>query len=178
MGYTIKPGIVEDNEVILNAIYDAMVAGTEARFQVPPDSISRLTYKLREILKNTEIFTEECGGKFAGLGRMVSISVDPQTLDIVVSSKGFTQDKIRRPDEGIVFEQFKQHVARGGSMAMYQFKPSSGFSAEAFERACEGLGWQAVRTARQLADGMIEYAIAVDDRPERRVSKIPEKFRI
>ena len=87
MGYNTRPGLVTENEGILQAIAMAVENGQPLSFSVSRSNISSEQYRLRRLLKAAEIHVDELEGKYAGLGNLVTVRIFPKDSQIIVEPK-------------------------------------------------------------------------------------------
>lgn len=165
MGYGITPGMVESSVDILEIIKANMEKGEPTIFEIKDlSSISREQYRLRRLLKATEILLSEGGGRYAGMGRLVVVRVRAEESKIIVEPKvgsavtgvGSISIKPRRVNEHDIISSMGQ---RKGTLTMLEFYPTDVFVEGDFARELERMKWRLHLTTREeLEGGKLKYA--------------------
>lgn len=87
MGYNVKPGVVERYASTLEQIRICVESGKPAIFPVDhPAHLARLRDQLHWFLRCAKIFTDEAGGRYAGLRDQVRVTVDWQARAVTVAA--------------------------------------------------------------------------------------------
>jgi hypothetical protein len=175
MGYSTNPGLVEGHADILRQIKTAIDLGVEIRFKIPPDQLSSEQYRLRRILKAADVHKTACGGEFAGLGSLVTLSLDAEREEIVVRSRygrslgrasaekgtlptkrydGRRKEPEHFADENDALEVLRKSRA---DMQMLEFSPSPEFDEPTFRQRAESIGWILTDEPIIVEDGSVIF---------------------
>lgn len=131
MGYNPRPSTVTKFAPVLEDIKAAIDSGREINFPAPLEEIPRRRDRLHDILNSAKRFPQREGGRYADLRDRTEVSVDWDAQAIVVRPKHTRQQMASRaPSE---FDAAKQ-LSGGDEAYTLQFKPSSGFDPEYFDR--------------------------------------------
>jgi hypothetical protein len=170
MGYNLRPGIVRENEQTLTAIKIAIETNSKAEFSAPKPELYSLQYTLRRILKATEVYENECEGKFAGLGALVSLNVDLEAGAVIATARAGAKN-VPEPTTPGELQALQQLERTNGSLTVIEFTPSPDYDEEDFSSKCHTRGWLLLPgTIQELETGAIRYTLeAIDstDSPER-----------
>lgn len=142
MGYATKPHLIHENVPLLERILERIDRGEELRFRVEDNAeISSEQYKLRRILAACDNHPLELGGKFARLGKRVTLRIDGTNGLIIASPRTSSSPSLEefRANESDALDFLS---SAKGELTILEFFPSSSFRAEEFERRAEKLGWK------------------------------------
>lgn len=86
MGYGARKGLVEENKATLELIFQCITSGQDCRLQYRPEDVSNQQWTLRRVLKATELFPSEAGGRYFKLNELVRtrIEVEDHTKAYIV----------------------------------------------------------------------------------------------
>lgn len=147
MGYHAKPELVEEWREQLEAARVAVETGEPVTLKT--NDPSRDQYRFRRALKATELFRTECGGRFAGLGALVTLRAVAGGLEIVPKASGKQALTSERPTEFDAIEKLKNY---SGSGPIVEFWPSDMFDEESFKADVQALGYEMVTLQEGLED--------------------------
>lgn len=173
MGYNTNPGMVIDNEDILNTILAAITLGRAVKFNVTTGvNISSEQYRLRRILAATDNHQLALDGRFARLGSLCTIRVLFDEHQLLILPRGQTKGptplslshaKTTELDIPSMLADFP------GSMQVIEFTPSSDFNLPQFKEDLSKLGWILHTTTRtEDDDGIVSFAVERSEPEEAR----------
>lgn len=87
MGYNPKRTHIVDNASMLYDMKNQIERGLEYRFTPDEPDLYRAAWRVREVLKATQVFRAEFEGDFANLAEHVRVTVDPLAFEIVVKPR-------------------------------------------------------------------------------------------
>ncbi len=145
MGYTIEAGMVEQNKRLLSRIDQAVRAGDTLRYPAPRHLLTKYQYQFHQLLKATQVLTDEAGGAFASLRDRTRISLDHKHGAVLFSPKAsaatITAENAAPldPNEEDMLELVRTN--KKNNMLHLEFRPSPEFSIEKFETSLDMMGW-------------------------------------
>lgn len=149
MGYNIRAGLVEENADVLSQIKTAVKDKKVIKYEPPRKDLYTWQWRLRRVLKATEVLRTEMGGEFAGLGELVSLKVDAKEGLLIVEPKGAKPGiklKQVRTDEKDALQALESY---SGKLFKLEFFPSPSFDEDELVQRAKEIGWNVISTAKQ-----------------------------
>jgi hypothetical protein len=88
VGYNYRLSVVEANEELLRSIEQAVIEGVPLVFDSEDlDELMRLRYKILEVLKCAEVFSEALEGRYSDLKSRVSVRLDAKARSLIVEAR-------------------------------------------------------------------------------------------
>ncbi|MCP1392620.1 MAG: hypothetical protein J5I35_07660 [Methanothrix harundinacea] len=156
MGYSLRKGLVEENVELLEGIRIALETTGSARIPVEdPGELYAKQYSVRRLLKATDIFKSEAGGKYAGLGSQVRVTVQAEKGELVIlPRKSRTSIEVIEADEVAALEDLKHYP---GTMTNLVFSPSDDFDEETLVLLAKREGWRVDTASKRVEGRRISY---------------------
>lgn len=142
MGYNPTPRIVTRYAETLEEIKATIDSKREIYFEPSPtQNLQSLSEQIANILRSARMFGDELDGRYQDLRDRTTVSVDWDKMRVVAKPKDSHTPKgrlnSRPPDERDALAS----LGSASSPANLEFKPSSNFNPDRFERQVNALGW-------------------------------------
>lgn len=169
MGYYIKREHVERNLKLLQNIRDHLNRGEILTLTYENESPSRIEYKIRNVLKSAETYTEF---GFSDLFDKVTLSVKGNSILVKPRYPGVTSYGDVVDESGAL----QQVINQSGTVGQIRFRPSPSYNEQAIREAVDSLGW-IVDSIRSDGSDLI-MVISRDEIQEPRSSRRDTAFDI
>lgn len=169
MAYYIRKGLVEENIETLEMIYRVIRDGREQAFKAPsPSKMNSIRHQFRKLLAAADRLPHEAGGKYKGLAASTEISLDWDSMRVIVRPKDSAPEYTPvLPGEEDMLELVKSYT--GQVCQLKGFVPPDDL--DAFDHKLQQLGF---RLARDVNTG--EYAQISEDEELGTVLMLAERI--
>lgn len=139
MGYNERPGLVEEWQDVLEDIRRGVEKGETVVMET--EDPGRDAYRIRRALKASEVYRNECGGRYAGLGSVVKLSTGAGKVEIAPrgGAAHLHAQRLTEFDALVKVQEFT------GTVGNAEFYPSDKFNPEQFVKQVAALGYQVER---------------------------------
>lgn len=175
MGYWITRSLISDNKELLQDILDALNSDQTLELDVPIESLSKMQWGIRNILKSAEAFPSEFGGIFAHLASSVSLKLDYPTGKIRVIPRALAKRGVAPVNDELTAAASLDSYS--GDLTRIEFRPSSIYSESGLERALARKGWTLHLSTRIEKEGKISFAVERAQLSDEEIQSNPEVAR-